>query len=169
MRMRGWGVVLVLWLGALILGSQAFAASQTLKLRQAAERRAARSLIVMEAARVSGAGVAPADSTRRAAEAEGESLVLEVVRGRPDPDGQSVRLRVLNPQGVRLQEHDIWIAAPTASLEGERSTGTDVTSAGGARLAGGSTSSSPPASHPPVAGVSRAGDALSHRAGLSSN
>lgn len=152
MRMRGWSVVLVFWLGALILGSQAFAASQTLKLQQAAERRAARSLIVTEVARLSRLGEAPPDSTRRAVVADGEQLQLETVRGRADDYGQPVRLRVLNRNGVRLHEHAVWIeSAPASQGSTAGVTGSDVTPVGGASVAGGSASSSPPASHVPAA------------------
>lgn len=146
MRMRGWSVVLVFWLGALILGSQAFAASQTLKLQQAAQRRAARSLIVTEVTRLTRLGEAAPDSTRRAVEVEGEQLELETVRGPADAFGQPVRLRVLSPNGVRLHEHAVWIERAPGS-EAVHETGTDVTPVGGASVAGGSASSSPPALH----------------------
>jgi len=148
MRMRGWSVVLVFWLGALILGSQAFAASQTLKLQQAAQRRAARSLIVTEVARLTRLGEAAPDSTRRVVEVEGEQLELETVRGAADAFGQPVRLRVLSPNGVRLHQHAVWIGRVPASQGGTApETGTDVTPVGGASVAGGSASSSPPVSH----------------------
>lgn len=154
MRMRGWGVLLVFWLGALILGSQAFAASQTLRQKQAVERRAARSLIAAEVARLSGDGPSEPDSTRHSVEAEGEVLVLEVVRGPVEAGGQAVRLRVLNRNGVRLREHGVWIDAPAASQEqAARVAGTDAAPAGGASVAGGSASSSPPVPHRPAAGA----------------
>ena len=155
MRMRGWGVVLVFWLAGLILGSQAFAASQALRLQQAAERRAARSLIVAEASRLGSAGLAAPDSVRRAVVHDGSSLLLESVRGPVDEaGGQQVRLRVMSPAGRRLQSHDVGIVAGSASQKRTaHAMAVDAAPVGGASVAGGSATLSSPVSHRPHAGA----------------
>ncbi len=128
MRMRGWGVGLVFWLGLLILGSQAFAASQVAGQRQARERRLARGLVVEEAQRLRQAGstAGRADSTRRVVTVEGVSLTLEIVGGMAGPAGRPVRLRVLGTGGRRLYEHAMWIVVgmpPVAGPAGRQPSG----------------------------------------------
>ncbi len=111
MRMRFWGILAVFGLGLLIMGSQGFAMSQTLRLQRAAERRAARQVLAAELERLAGADVLAlaGDSVVFARVVDEVTLRVEVVTGYVAQGGLRARVRVRNEGGLTVQEHETWL------------------------------------------------------------
>lgn len=114
MRMRVWGVLGVFCFGLLVLGSQGFAASQTLRFKQAEQRRLGRQVAAAELSRLHSAGVARlrADSVIRPRVVEGQPMQVVVVTGAASAGAVPVTVRVLGAGGEEWYEHQTQIVAP---------------------------------------------------------
>lgn len=121
MRMRFWGVLGVFCFGLLVLGSQGFAVSQTLRLKQAEHRRLGRQVAAAELTRLNAVGfrgLGP-DSVVRPRVVEGEPLRVEIVVGAAEAGAVPVRIRVLGAAGDEWYAHETQIGGAAVAAGGD--------------------------------------------------